>query len=483
MTAQKAVRAYKRKWTSAAPARHAIRLPAARNPPFSPGDRIPLPENTGDSRNLMRVPVFPHILSGSERIPVGNWTRTARPGMQCKLAVGPTDDDFEREADRAAERVMRMPETGTAQRTCATCPDEEDDVLRSKADSDRCSPKAGSEAPPLVRETLRSPGRPLDAGTRSFMEARLGHDFGRVRVHTGRRAAESAAAVGALAYTVGSDVAFASGRYAPSTDSGQRLLAHELAHVAQQGAAGAAVLRRSCSAHPNMAYYLSSLNYCKDTPSTGKLHPGQDCFREIPSGGGCPPGEHVCFDRTTGKCNDHIDKTAPSISRDPRTGLCNLKWLGGCSIVHGLKDVVAPRLGVEGSVRLGGAGPLGGAQFTTIAGANLTGNINRIHALRLGARGIYMTPDRLLIGGVAGYRARIVRPVYFDTELGLLGEVVPSDAERLSRKISFFASAGVGTEHGRKGTKFFWRVGGFVIISDEKRVVGGATGALGVRFR
>jgi hypothetical protein len=88
--------------------------------------------------------------------------------------------------------------------------------------------------PPIVHEVLRSPGQPLDEGTRSFFEPRLGHDFSRVRIHTDSRAAESAQAVGALAYTVGSNVAFNEGRYEPGSTAGRRLLAHELAHVVQQ---------------------------------------------------------------------------------------------------------------------------------------------------------------------------------------------------------------------------------------------------------
>lgn len=88
--------------------------------------------------------------------------------------------------------------------------------------------------PPIVHEVLRAPGLPLDANTRAFFEPRFGHDFGQVRVHTDARAAESAEAMNALAYTVGQDVIFKNGRYAPEAFEGKRLLAHELAHVVQQ---------------------------------------------------------------------------------------------------------------------------------------------------------------------------------------------------------------------------------------------------------
>ncbi|HQR54078.1 MAG TPA: DUF4157 domain-containing protein [Burkholderiales bacterium] len=112
--------------------------------------------------------------------------------------------------------------------TCAAC--------RQKAQANGARDLAG--IPASVHEVLRSPGQALDTATRSFFEARFGHDFGRVRVHADIPAAESANAVAASAYTVGSHVVFGAGRYAPATDAGRRLLAHELTHVVQQGAAG-----------------------------------------------------------------------------------------------------------------------------------------------------------------------------------------------------------------------------------------------------
>jgi hypothetical protein len=91
-----------------------------------------------------------------------------------------------------------------------------------------------SKAPPIVHEVLRSPGRPLDANTRAFMEPRFGHDFSQVRIHTDTKAVKSAQAVNASAYTVGRDVVFGCGKYAPGTNMGKELLAHELTHVIQQ---------------------------------------------------------------------------------------------------------------------------------------------------------------------------------------------------------------------------------------------------------
>lgn len=98
--------------------------------------------------------------------------------------------------------------------------------------------------PPIVHEVLRSPGQPLDSATRAFMEPRFRHDFSQVRVHTNGKAAESAQAVKALAYTVGQNVVFGEGQYALGTMAGQRLLAHELTHTIQQSAATQGVQKK-----------------------------------------------------------------------------------------------------------------------------------------------------------------------------------------------------------------------------------------------
>jgi hypothetical protein len=187
-----------------------------------------------------------------------------RPSViQLKLATGPVDDPLEHEADRAADQVMRMPNAELSiaaaplqiSRKCAACEEHEDHKCESceeeaKGEQKRLRMKpAGSgvpapdEAPPIVEEMLREPGQPLDAATRTFFELRFGHDFSGVRVHTDENAAESAQAVGARAYTVGTHIAFAASNFAPSTDHGRRLVAHELAHVVQQGGHAKAVQR------------------------------------------------------------------------------------------------------------------------------------------------------------------------------------------------------------------------------------------------
>ncbi len=104
--------------------------------------------------------------------------------------------------------------------------------LRAKLEVSKPGPGRAA-VPSIVHEALNLPGQHLDAATRAFMEPGFGRDFSKVRVHTDAKAAESARTVDALAYTVGHDVVFAAGQYAPRTQAGARLLAHELAHTLQ----------------------------------------------------------------------------------------------------------------------------------------------------------------------------------------------------------------------------------------------------------
>ena len=175
--------------------------------------------------------------------------QTPSPPIQPKLIIGQVNDPLEYEADRVADQVMRMPEPGISvaaaaapqvSRKCADC-EEEEKLQKKQAGLE----DAAGEAPGIVREVLRSQGRPLDSGSAAFFGARLGHDFARVRVHSDSEAAEAAKSVRARAYTVGEHIVFGSGEYAPTTSAGRLLLAHELAHVLQQdGGRGSGIIRR-----------------------------------------------------------------------------------------------------------------------------------------------------------------------------------------------------------------------------------------------
>lgn len=172
-------------------------------------------------------------------------TSAASSAIQRKAIISAPGDPHEREADEVADRVMRMAApspigaapAATLQRKCDTCQEEEtQQKVQRKAESGTAV--EGAAAPPIVGEVLRSGGSPLAPAERAFFEPRFGWDFRNVRVHADARADMSARAVSAKAYTVGQDVVFRQAAFAPGTDEGRRLLAHELAHVVQQGRGG-----------------------------------------------------------------------------------------------------------------------------------------------------------------------------------------------------------------------------------------------------
>jgi hypothetical protein len=137
-----------------------------------------------------------------------------------------------------ADRVMRMPAPSVQRQV----EDEEEELLQAKAE-----PGSGPAVTPRIGAAIadvRGGGQPLPAGERRFFEPRFGYDFSGVRVHTGSAAADLASAVQARAFTVGRDVVFGAGQYAPGTDAGRRLMAHELTHVVQQESFGALRMQR-----------------------------------------------------------------------------------------------------------------------------------------------------------------------------------------------------------------------------------------------
>jgi hypothetical protein len=175
--------------------------------------------------------------------------------LQTKAAVGEDDDALEREADNVADAIVAAP-AGTRfdnspratsppatsemglQRKCAECGQCDECKRKGVIQKKSSSAPSPYSAPSQIHDVLRSPGRPLDAGLRGAMERSFGHDFSRVRVHTGAAADASARGIGAHAFTAGHNIVFADGQYAPSQTSGRRLIAHELTHVLQQSHGG-----------------------------------------------------------------------------------------------------------------------------------------------------------------------------------------------------------------------------------------------------
>lgn len=154
--------------------------------------------------------------------------------LQARLAIGASNDPLEREADRVADQVLAQPAHGAIRSVAA----------RIQRYSGQPSGETAA-APASVDHALAGSGRPLEPTLQQDMEGRFGHDFSRVQVHADATAGQSARDVNAHAYTVGHHIVFGASRYAPGTQQGRRLLAHELTHVLQQSEGGTGLLHRS----------------------------------------------------------------------------------------------------------------------------------------------------------------------------------------------------------------------------------------------
>lgn len=165
------------------------------------------------------------------------------PFFQPKLSINQPNDVYEQEADAVADRVMNSSSTNHSntffnpaitpvQRKCAHCEEEEKNAQRKENDHQSTQDNAAQTEGYI--QSLPGNGKPLGEKEKSFFEPRIGYDFSNVKIHTGADAARSAQSIGALAYTTGNDIVFGEGQYAPNTDGGKKLLAHELTHVVQQ---------------------------------------------------------------------------------------------------------------------------------------------------------------------------------------------------------------------------------------------------------
>lgn len=157
-----------------------------------------------------------------------------RRTVQTSLRLSGPGDPSELEARRVADQVMRSSEPRVQPLNTMRVASGAPPIGRL---CDSCA-TADGELSSIVARGIGDGGHALDQGTRAFMELRFGHGFGDVRVHTSTAAAESARSLDALAYTIGNDIVFGSGRYSPESNSGRHLLAHELTHTIQQNAGG-----------------------------------------------------------------------------------------------------------------------------------------------------------------------------------------------------------------------------------------------------
>ncbi|HEY9363612.1 MAG TPA: DUF4157 domain-containing protein, partial [Chitinophagaceae bacterium] len=164
-----------------------------------------------------------------------------KPLLQPKLAINTPGDVYEQEADAVSDKVMRMEPpfirakqlpVSPVQRKCADCLEEENKMQRKEINGQETASDNNLES---YVGNLNTGGQSLPNEVRNYYEPRFGYDFSNVKIHTDNVAAKSAQSINALAYTSGNNIVFNDGQYAPNTDSGKKLLGHELTHVVQQG--------------------------------------------------------------------------------------------------------------------------------------------------------------------------------------------------------------------------------------------------------
>ncbi len=184
-----------------------------------------------------------------------------KAAIQPKLTINNPNDKFEQEADAVADKVMQMdtptlqtkPDNSSffkaspisitsVQRKCAHCESEEKKLQRKQINGEEKNAENNLQN---YVGNLKSGGQPLSKEVRNFFEPRFGYDFSNVKMHTDTIAAKSSQSINALAYTSGTNIVFNSGQFSPDTNTGKRLLAHELTHVVQQQSlSGQSIMRQ-----------------------------------------------------------------------------------------------------------------------------------------------------------------------------------------------------------------------------------------------
>jgi outer membrane protein OmpA-like peptidoglycan-associated protein len=245
--------------------------------------------------------------------------------FQPKLTINDPHDEYEREADNMADKVMRMPINNQhfftpkpllisrlqrkcqhceeeeklqrkeeyeeeqvliqtkpiadmpVQRKCAHCEEEEKNMQRKENSSQ--PGEAGADVSSYIN-SLSSKGSFLPDGTKDFFEPRFGYDFSDVKIHNDTEAAKSAQSVDSLAYTVGNNIVFNQNQFCPESDNGKKLLAHELTHVVQQEDSNKTLLQRDDIGRrdaPEFGDIELDANCPKGPTQLGKVEPDPPC--------------------------------------------------------------------------------------------------------------------------------------------------------------------------------------------------------------
>ncbi len=231
--------------------------------------------------------------------------------VQPKLTIGPVNDIYEREADRMAEQVMRMPEPVYTK--------SKEEKIQTKSLANQITPfvqrqvepegliqtnkygDGSSKVTPAISssiQSLQSGGRPLSESERCFFEPRFGVDFSNVRIHNDVQTANAARSVNARAFTLGHNVVFGAGEYSPNALAGRKLLAHELTHTLQQSEGGERIQRAETDDNPQHCFPTSGIplqdsalrinawiSGARTRSRRGAIHMVNAVYQELASGG------------------------------------------------------------------------------------------------------------------------------------------------------------------------------------------------------
>lgn len=218
------------------------------------GNKAPKTLRTGHSQSISSP--IEKILMLQRTIGNRSVQRLIRSGtLQKKLKIGQPGDVYEQEADRMAEKVIRMPDHQIPKDTGISSHSRDSTVQAKEA-----SGSTPAVTPEFESRINSGAGQPLPESVRAFYERRFGADFSQVRMHTGSQAAQTAKSINAKAFTVGHNIAFGEGQFAPQSKDGRRLIAHELTHTIQQGHAIQRSSQVLMAVTPQLVQRASDLN-------------------------------------------------------------------------------------------------------------------------------------------------------------------------------------------------------------------------------
>jgi Domain of unknown function (DUF4157) len=268
----------------------------------------------------------------------------ANTAVQRKCANCEKEDKVQRSADKKEEEKVMKKEDKKEEEKVQRSSDkkEEEKVMKKeeKKEEGKIQKKEGAASTSNTAnkasnyiDSINNKGQSMDAGAQSFYESRLGANLADVKIHTGKDAADSAKDINAQAYAYRNHIVFNEGKYQPQSSEGKHLLAHELTHVLQQAGTENGILSREPEkkefpeSQRDYEDKVKAGTWCRDSASSGQLHPGKQCYREVPQGDGYPDTKQYCFDKETGVFAESSPDFSPAVNGVEDDGTCMINFV------------------------------------------------------------------------------------------------------------------------------------------------------------